>query len=118
MGNLLVETLVRAAYNMFGLDSPYTRESYGANWTKQRDRCLERDSGQCRICGKTESEIGRKPAVHHIRPRIEYDESEWLKYNDLSNLITLCHSCHGKFEGQFKDASPEEFVEKASLGND
>jgi len=114
MGNLLLESLVRGMYKMAGLDSPYSRESYGLNWTKQRQKCLERDSRTCRICGMEESEMGREPAVHHICPRSEYDESEWRTYNDLSNLITLCHSCHGKYEGKYPDSSPDTFIEKAN----
>ncbi len=113
MLNILVKSFVRGVYKSAGLDSPYSQKSYGANWTKQQNKCLERDSHQCRICGKTRDEIGREPAVHHITPRSQFDDSEWRVYNDLSNLITLCHSCHGRYEGEFTDASPEEFVARA-----
>lgn len=117
MGNFLIETLVRAAYKMAGLDSPYSRQEYGANWTKQRQKCLERDSRECQICGTHESEIGREPAVHHITPRIEYDTSEWRTYNDLSNLVTLCHSCHGTHEGRYTNENVDGFIEKVNQGN-
>lgn len=33
--------------------------------------------------------------------------------NEISNLITLCASCHGTYEGMFQDADPGEFVELA-----
>lgn len=102
---------------MAGLDSPYSREEYGANWTKQRKKCLERDSRECRVCGKTESDLGREPAVHHITPRTEFNKSEWRTYNDLSNLVTLCHSCHGKLEGRYTDTTVDEFIEKVNQDN-
>jgi 5-methylcytosine-specific restriction endonuclease McrA len=42
--------------------------------------------------------------VHHIRPlrvfKEEYDEPEWYELaNDLDNLVSLCASCHHKWEG-------------------
>lgn len=113
MGNLLWQTLVRGVYKSVGLDSPYSSAEYGANWNKQRRKCLERDGHECRICGDGVEEIGREPAVHHITPRSEFDESEWRQYNDLSNLITLCPSHHGQLEGRFTDADPQEFVSRA-----
>ena len=114
MTNELVKILVRGAYNLAGLDSPYSAKSYGPNWTKQRQKCLERDSRQCRVCGTTEAEMGREPAVHHITPRNEFGDSEWREMNSLSNLITLCHSCHGKLEGRYTDSDPDTFVKKAN----
>lgn len=117
MTNELVKIFVRGMYKLVGLDSPYSRSSYGANWSKQRKKCLERDDRRCRVCGKTEDDMGREPAVHHIKPRIEFAESEWMTYNALSNLITLCHSCHGTLEGKYADCTPEEFAERAKQNN-
>lgn len=113
MGNVIVEILVRGLYNLFGLDSPYSATEYGPNWTNQRRKCLERDSYQCRVCGATEAELGSEPAIHHITPRRKFAESEWRRMNALSNLITLCPTCHGTLEGKYQDASPEEFVAKS-----
>lgn len=115
MTNELAKIVVRGVYKLAGLDSPFSSQEYGPNWTKQRRKCLERDNHECRVCGKTEEEIGREPAVHHITPRSEFNDS-W-KQNELNNLITLCHSCHGKLEGKFKDSSPKEFVRKAKQNN-
>lgn len=114
MSNPLVEIFVRGAYNLVGLDSPYSAKEYGPNWSKQRRKCLERDSRQCRICGVQRSELDREPAVHHITPRQQFDKGDWTDMNALSNLITLCPSCHGKHEGKYTDCSPAEFVQKAS----
>lgn len=117
MTHELVKVVVRGVYNLAGLDSPFSAKSYGPNWTRQRKKCLERDSRECRVCGKTAEQMGRQPAVHHITPRTQYGKSGQFKMNELSNLITLCHSCHGRFEGKFTDSSPVEFEEKARQHN-
>jgi len=67
----------------------------------------------CRVCETHQDEIGREPSVHHITPRGCYSDDEWRDFNKLTNLISLCPSCHGTFEGEFTESSPEEFVEKA-----
>ncbi|WP_425433271.1 HNH endonuclease [Haloarcula nitratireducens] len=114
MSNLFLKTIVRGAHKAFGLDSPYSQKEYGKNWTKQRQKCLSRDGHQCRLCEKSKSEIGREPAVHHITPRSEFDDSDWRTYNALSNLITLCPNHHGKLEGHFTETDPDTFVRKAN----
>ena len=103
--------IVRGAHKVLGLDSPYSAKEYGPNWTKQRRKCLERDEYTCRVCGVEDTELDRGVAVHHITPRRMYDDN-W-EQNELSNLITLCPSCHGTFEGQYVDSSPAEFATKA-----
>lgn len=118
MTNELIKIVVRGVYNLAGLDSPYSAKSYGPNWTKQRKKCLERDSLECRVCDKHEKEMGREPAVHHITPRRKFKSSEWRQVNALSNLITLCHSCHGRYEGECQGSSPEEFVQRVSVRKD
>jgi len=65
---------------------------YGPNWTEQRLKALERDSYACQDCGISDDWMD----VHHITPRSEFDTSEWKAMNDISNLVTLCHSCHAR----------------------
>lgn len=113
MTNLLVEICVRGIYNLFGLDSPYSANGYGPNWSKQRRKCLDRDSRTCRVCRTHEDELGRELSVHHITPRTEFDDGEWRQMNATSNLISLCPTCHGRNEGKHTDCSPEEFAAKA-----
>ncbi|WMT07796.1 helix-turn-helix domain-containing protein [Natrinema thermotolerans] len=79
---------------------------YGPNWPEQREKRLERDDHQCVVCGVSESEYrdrtGRDLDVHHIRPRREFVDDDGLDHeaaNRLDNLITLCRSCHAKWEG-------------------
>lgn len=74
---------------------------YGTNWHQQREARLEQDGYECRVCGMTNSEHHREYDaslhVHHIRPLREFDDP--CEANDLNNLVTLCHSCHGRWEG-------------------
>jgi len=81
-----------------GKNNPYWRGGhdpyYGSNWIKQRKKALERDNYACRLCGKGKRELGQNPDVHHIAPKREFDSLE--EANKLSNLITLCRSCHNK----------------------
>jgi len=79
---------------------------YGPNWLKQRRKALERDQHACQQCGSTPDELGRNPAVHHIRPirrfKQNYDDPKWYELaNDLENLVTLCqqNGCHQRWEG-------------------
>ncbi|QAS68872.1 eukaryotic-like five-Zn-finger DNA-binding protein [Haloferax tailed virus 1] len=77
---------------------------YGANWYQQRAKALRRDQHRCQDCGVTSADLPREPDVHHIHPitryKNSYDEPEWWeRANRLENLITLCQSCHGKWEG-------------------
>ena len=113
---LLWRSLVGGIFKIAGLDSPYSAQGYGLNWTKQRQKCLERDDHTCRVCGASQSEIGREPSVHHITPRIQFDGTPF-EMNALDNLVTLCPSCHGKIEGKYTDSDVEEFVQKARQNN-
>lgn len=75
----------------------------GPNWIPQREVCLERDGRKYQDCGTSEEEhfdeYGRQLSVHHkISVRTFYEKSsgrpDFEKMNALSNLITLCISCH------------------------
>lgn len=111
MTHELMKIVVRGLYNAVGLDSPYSNQEYGPNWSKQRQKALDRDNYTCQVCGVTADELPRSPHVHHIKPRGDYEGN--FRQNHLDNLITLCPSCHGKYEGQFQDAAPDEFAARA-----
>lgn len=68
----------------------------GIGWTKIRREVRERDGFACRVCGKTEEELGKKLDVHHIKPYREFKTSQ--EANVYENLISLCSSCHHKIE--------------------
>lgn len=66
----------------------------GKDWDTVKEEARKRDHYQCVKCGRTDEEniikTGQPLAVDHIIPyRIS-------KNNNLLNLQTLCHSCHGK----------------------
>ena len=66
-----------------GKTAPYDRR-----WKKRRDEAKQRDGYQCQRCGLKPKRL----EVHHIIPyRYSQDHS-------LSNLITLCRSCHSSEE--------------------
>ena len=108
---LIWRSFVRGLFKALDLDSPYSAKEYGPIWTKQRQKCLERDDWTCRVCGVADDELHHELSVHHITPRRKHD-GNW-EQNELSNLISLCPECHGRCEGQFTNTTPEEFAAKA-----
>jgi hypothetical protein len=70
---------------------------YGPNWTEKREEALERDDHTCQDCGINQGDVEFRLEVHHIRPIRSFDDK--ADANELTNLITLCRSCHVKWEG-------------------
>jgi 5-methylcytosine-specific restriction endonuclease McrA len=69
---------------------------YGSNWTRQRRFARKRDKYTCQKCGITEDQLGKHLDVHHIVRFADFDD--FKQANKLSNLISVCHSCHLKME--------------------
>lgn len=67
---------------------------YGPGWPAQRDRARARDGYRCQICGTPETD--RAHDVHHKRPFRTFDSYQTA--NQLSNLVTLCRTCHRRAE--------------------
>ncbi len=67
---------------------------YGPTWSAQRDRARARDGYRCQVCGTPEQ--GRAHDVHHKTPFRTFASSQAA--NQLSNLITLCPTCHRRAE--------------------
>lgn len=87
--------------------------TYGPCWEEKRDKRIARDDHQCVVCGVSQDEHYKRYRadlhVHHIIPRREFTsggETDWKEANQLSNLVTLCNSCHPKYEER-----PPEFFE-------
>lgn len=72
----------RSTFWRGGRTAPYVGE-----WRRERKRALRRDGHRCRACRSR-----TRPSVHHIVP-YRYSQS-----HALSNLVTLCPSCHGRAE--------------------
>lgn len=89
--------IYRAVQTPRGQDNPLweggrAHINYGADWKSQRDAARLRDSDTCRECGMTKAEHGRALDVHHVVRFIDFADS--TEANALTNLITLCRSCH------------------------
>lgn len=81
---------------------------YGSSWCSKRREAIKRDEFKCRLCSCGEDE--RLIDVHHITPVRYWDiDSEHRKMNSLNNLISLCRTCHNKFEGKFMGRSHKEY---------
>lgn len=72
--------------------------AYKGGWysigVKQKGKAKERDEYVCQKCNKKGS--GRQIHAHHKIPVRYFDDVH--EANELSNIITLCSSCHRKME--------------------
>lgn len=83
-----------------GEQSPHWKggeREYGAGWSRRKRRNVRvRDQARCQSCGMTESthiqQFDTKLHVHHIKPARQFENPS--ERNAMSNLITLCASCH------------------------
>lgn len=69
-----------------------TRNEYGANWMRQRNRVRTREKYACKRCGKTEEDNKEELSVHHIKNFKLF--SSYREANHMSNLVGLCRECH------------------------
>lgn len=80
---------------------------FSDRWKIQRKKALERDDYECQKCFMDNEEhlreTGIELSVHHIIPRAEFqneDGSIAREAAELSNLVSLCNSCHVVVERQ------------------
>ncbi|TKX52838.1 HNH endonuclease [Halorubrum sp. SP3] len=77
-------------------------QNYGEGWLDARRRTLERDKYECQDCGMDRQShketFGYDLEVHHIQPFRTFSDAATA--NQLSNLITLCTTCHQKRENR------------------
>ncbi|MEC0405738.1 HNH endonuclease [Bacillus velezensis] len=81
-------------YNKHSRNKTITSFYKSTDWKRTRQLALLRDNYTCQRCLK-ESKITRADMVHHS---VEVRE-DWSKRLELSNLISLCNSCHNKVHG-------------------
>ncbi len=67
------------------------RPRYGANWKGQRHAVCKRDGYTCQVCRKKPR---NRLQCHHVVPFKAFGIKRYEEANDLSNLISLCLSCH------------------------
>lgn len=83
-----------------GVNSPHWRGGFkyyrGKNWYEQRKLAYERDGGVCQRCHSKGNKV-TKNDVHHIVP-FRLFNGDYIRANDILNLITLCRHCHMKAE--------------------
>ena len=83
------------------------RPDYGPEFTEQLCKAVrDRDEHTCALCGEKWVD-GPAFAVHHIN----YDRSD----NSMTNLITLCNSCHGKTGAKRKRSSFQHILSDMML---
>jgi len=92
-------------------------EYRGENWHYQRDLARERDHNTCQECGLSSTEAGYEMCVHHKIP-FRFFNGDYIKANDLSNLICLCRRCHQKQESHRWYEVPKEFKHIIEVNTD
>jgi DNA-binding CsgD family transcriptional regulator len=78
---------------------------YGNGWNKtKRERVRELDGHECVNCGlckeKHQKQYDSNLHVHHLIKARSFDDDK--KRNAVNNLVTLCASCHRKWEQMSK----------------
>jgi len=97
-------------------DEGESRPNYGSMWRSSRDDVLDRDDHACRVCG--EDDPDGQVQVHHIKPARRFDVKKFERGETMhheDNLISLCPTCHGTYEGMFQNCSPDEFIQHCQL---
>ncbi len=78
-------------------------QDYGPNWKQQARAARIRDGHKCRLCGAAQKKHRRSFDVHHVKSfrTFGYARGKNTNYkaaNELTNLVTLCRTCHPKVE--------------------
>ncbi|MFC4407091.1 HNH endonuclease [Haloarchaeobius iranensis] len=73
-------------------DEEWDPSDYSGSWYPVKRAALERDDHECQSCGRTRTDMGREPDVHHIVPVREFDDPQ--DAHTIENVICLCRSCH------------------------
>ncbi len=69
---------------------------YSHYWRSITRRVRERDSHTCQLCGVIQ--LSPRLDVHHIIRAGDFAIEDVESANDMSNLVSLCRSCHRRVE--------------------
>lgn len=83
-------------YNRYKRDPKADGFYKSGKWQRLRAVALARDNGLCQEC-KRQGTIRQAKVVHHL---IEIKD-EWERRYELSNLESLCHSCHNRIHKRY-----------------
>lgn len=72
------------------------KQSRAPFWAKAQKACRERDGHTCQSCGVTSKDVGQLLDVHHVVSYHSFEDKS--KANEISNLISLCRTCHLRIE--------------------
>lgn len=87
------------AHNQLGEE--LTDSWRGHNWKTQSAKVRKRDKSTCQHCKRVKTDRYDYYDVHHIIPYRVFN-GDYKKANELSNLVLLCRSCHGKADSAYK----------------
>lgn len=85
-------------HNWRGGSSCLQRGYHGPEWPAIAEKARKRDGYSCQRCHITQKEHGSTLHVHHIIPAANFTNIK--KSNQLTNLMTLCTSCHFAVEAK------------------
>lgn len=104
--------------NWQGGSSHHLGRFRGSDWQLLRGKVMKRDKYKCKHCGigkKEQLELyGRMFSVNHIIPFHQLSGNT-VAANKMSNLETLCDSCHTKADWAYRKTNPMQGV--LSFGN-
>lgn len=96
-----------------GVGAHGNRGFRGSEWPRLRAKVRERDGNKCVQCGMTNDEhlkiANQSLHVNHIKPFRQFGGDN-QNANRMSNLETLCRSCHTKTEWQYRRENPMQFI--------
>jgi len=82
-------------------------------YSGKREAVIARDGGKCVQCGMTREEHRKRwrvdLTIDHI-DRKGHGVPKELKNNNMSNLQTLCRSCHGRKDNEYRKLTDNQVV--------
>lgn len=77
----------------------YAEKLFDPKWKEKRNKILNRDNNQCRICSSKEEKLVVHHKQYHFVRRLQKHVDPW-DYDD-KYLVSLCESCHNRGHNKF-----------------